>query len=161
MLPKHVPELFTKSYPDLTRVGVDKRRVDDAERRGAHHSSIPYQRGEEPEPYVSGATTSAGATDAARIDEGTADDDGMQQYPRGRRRPRDNQSVGKCLDIHISGRDVHARTIACLAAAFPHKADALRSIGKGCKEIVIEGQDCHAKVRKALSHLGGKVTHEP
>jgi hypothetical protein len=149
-------EHFTKFVP-VTVAGVDKRRRDDAERRGAHHNSTPYQRGEEAEPYVSGSTTTQGSTSAANVDEGITDDDARDEYPRRRKRPRDNQSIAKRLDVRITGKDCHAKVLNALAAAFPHKADALRSIGKGCKEIVITGVGARQKVLDVLRQLGGKI----
>jgi hypothetical protein len=104
MLPKSCPVGFTKSYPtDLTHVhvvGLDKRRrIDDSEARGKHHSSVPIHRGEAPEPYVSGSTTTHGSTADAAVDDGITDDAARNQYPRRRRKPRDNQSVGKQLAV--------------------------------------------------------------
>jgi hypothetical protein len=146
-------EHFTKFVP-VTVAGVDKRRLDDAERRGAHHTSWPAGRGRESEPYTSGATTSAGSTDAARIDDGISDDKARDQYPRGRRRPRDNQSLGKRLDVHIRGKDSHAKVIAVLQKHFPGRP--WHTVGS---HFVITGKDAHRRVMECISELGGKVTH--
>jgi hypothetical protein len=131
------------------------RRKDEAERRGEHHSSVPIARQLEAEPYASGATTTAGATDAARIDDGISDDDARNQYPRHRKRPRDNFSVGKGQpDICVHGKHSRERVTKALMIAFPH--EYWRIIGN---TVIVKAVNRRERALAALAPLG-KVTHE-
>jgi hypothetical protein len=156
MLPTGCPKTFQKTYGATTVIGVDKRRRDEAERRGATHTTTPIARCEEAEPYVAGSTTVAGSTSDAAVERGTDVPGDLAQYPRHRRKQRD-QNVGKRLDVHIRGRNAHARVISALCQSFPNQAAALRSAGK---EIIISGVGARRRVMDALRPLGGKITTE-
>jgi hypothetical protein len=74
-----------------------------------------------PETFVkySGATTGAGATVAARVDSAVDSSGGLNQYPRKRKRPRDNYSIGKSEPsaIRVVGANMHGRIRDILAEA--------------------------------------------
>jgi hypothetical protein len=104
---------------------------------------------------VSGSTTSAGSTASATVDDRISDDDGRNQYPRRRRRPRDNFSVGKRQpDICVHGKDARRRVTKALMRAFPH--DPWRIIGN---TVIVKGINARQRGLAALAPLG-KVTHE-
>jgi hypothetical protein len=149
-LPKGCPTTFVKTYPGLTVLDKARRR-DDGEERGKHHTSVPIARQLEAEPYTSGSTTTQGSTSDARIDNGVDAEGGLDEYPR-RRRPRDNQSVGKRLDLHIHGKGARQKVVNALKRSFPGKD--WDSIGK---HVVITGKDCHRRVMECISALGGKM----
>jgi hypothetical protein len=99
------------------------RKRDPAELRGETHTTVPIQRGREP-----------------------------AQYPRRRRRPRDNYSLGKRglePDIIVKGTNVRARAIAALAKAFPGRP--WHTVGD---TFVVEGKGARARVLAALAAIG-------
>jgi hypothetical protein len=122
-LPRYVPETFFKSYGGATTISGSTSAADIGEQRGETHTTVPISRGN------------------------------LEPYPRRKKRPRDNQSIGKRLDIHITGRDCQARVRAALERSFPHKDWS--NVGT---DFIIEGVGAKRRVLDCLKQLGGKVT---
>jgi hypothetical protein len=95
-----------------------------------------------------GATTVIGAAVGSRSATDTSG--GLEQYPR-----RRSQQATRHTTINVHGTNARQRVIAALIAAFPHKAEALRTVGK---EFVIEGVDARRRVLSALARFGRMST---